>query len=77
MPSFAETLISLTPHDRREVENFQRFLRVAGKPGERSVWAFPGWLPYVLGAFLELRGGAPAPPPGYDYVPFTAWTFPN
>lgn len=71
----------VTDHDRREIEAFSRFLKLGEKaplPGTNSgfLQRHRGWLPYVLGAFLELRGGAAAPPVGFDDVPITAWTFP-
>lgn len=79
---------SLDPHrvrlgenDAREIATFRRFLSLAGPaplPGTTNGFLKEqrGWLPYVLGAFLELRGGAPGPPPGSDDLPFTAWQFP-
>lgn len=70
--------VRLTEHDAREVETFRRFLGLAGLPGSNNGFlkVHRGWLPYVYSAFLELRGGAPGPPPDCDDLPFTAWQFP-
>ena len=74
---------ALTEHDRREVDAFSRFLDLAGPPpGQGLIRAHPGWLPYVLGHFLCSGVWGPHtrslhPPPGWDDVPVTAWTFPG
>jgi hypothetical protein len=76
--------VKVGEHDAREIEHFQRFLKVAPRPPARGA-AFRelrGWVPYILGHFLWSGVWGPherslAPPPGYDDVPMTAWTMPG
>lgn len=75
---------TLTAHDRREVATFKRYLSLGVRPGEagRIPREFPGWLPYLLGAFFEAGGpnqplALLAPPEGFDDVPVTAWPLPS
>lgn len=59
----------LEPSDAEEVLTFQRFLRVAPRPGTTPNIAMlcPGWIPYCLGA-------GPPPDEGFDAEHVTAWT---
>jgi hypothetical protein len=54
-------------HDLQEMRTFRRFLTTVGHD---NIWQHPGWVPYAL-------GWGPAPPPGMEDVPVTAWTLPG
>lgn len=72
-------------HDAREVEHFSRFLKAAPSPPPArgaALREMRGWVPYILGHFFWSGVWGPherslAPPPGFDDVPITAWTYPG
>lgn len=66
----------IAPADQTAILTFQRFLSEFGQPTPENLRAHPGWLPYVLGGFFDLKEMV-APPEGYGDVPLPAWTYPG